>query len=350
MAKKSLTRHKAASMTKKTSKVIIGILIVCALVLITPRVLHGYSMNVVNVALLFSITAFGISILLGMGGQMSFAAVSFMGGGAYFIANMCTSRFGINMPTLPALLVTPVIFAGVGFLIGLLLFKLKGTYFTFATIALVQVTYAFYNNYKPLFGGADGISNIPTLNLFGYKFTGYNTWFYAIAVIVIIVALAVERIRRSQLGRALASIRDNETAALTLGVNTYITKVIAFSIAAALASLSGALWCMHNKFVGADMFNYLNAAQFIIMAMLGGVNNTIGIVVGSILVKCLPEFLRSFQKFMQLFWGISIIVLMVFMPSGLAGIKDMIVEKLRGRKAQSQSKGGDGVHAANPEA
>lgn len=310
---------------------IVLFIIIALFIIIIPRVLSGYSMNIMNVALLFSIVAYGLSVMLGMGGQLSFASVSFMGGGAYLIANLCTGRFGVRVPTFWALLLTPVVFAVISFGIGLLLFKLKGTYFTFATIALVQVAFTFYNNYKPLFGGADGISGIPTLSIFGFKFSTYNQWFYVIAASVLIIALLVERVRRTQLGRSLGSIRDNETAALTLGVNVYMTKVIAFTIAGALAAYAGALWCMHGKFVGADMFNYANAAQFIIMAMLGGVNNTIGIVVGAILVKVLPEVLRSFQAYMQLFWGIAIIVLMVFMPSGLAGLYEKISSKFKKR-------------------
>jgi len=308
---------------------IVLFVITALFIIIVPRVLKGYSMNVVNVALLFAIVAYGISIMLGMGGQLTFAQVSFMGGGAYFVANLCTGRLGFQIPTFAALLLTPIVFAVISFLIGLLLFKLKGTYFTFATIALVQVAYTFYNNYKPLFGGADGISRIPPLSIFGFTFTSYNQWFYVIITSVLIVALLVERIRKTQLGRALGSIRDNETAALTLGVNVYMTKVIAFTIAGSLAAFAGALWCLHGKFVGADMFNYLNAAQFIIMAMLGGVNNTVGIVVGAVLVKVLPELLRSLQAYMQLIWGISIIVLMVFMPSGLAGLYERIRAKVR---------------------
>ena len=309
-----------------------AITLVIALVLfiiIISSALSGYSMSIVNVALMFAIVAYGISVMLGMGGQLTFAAVSFMGGGAYFIANVCTDRFGINMPTLPALLLTPVVFAGIAFVIGQLLLKLKGTYFTFATIALVQVAYAFYNNYKPVFGGADGISGVPTLDLFGYKFTSYNTWFYVLITCVVIVALLVERIRTTQLGRSLAAIRDNETAALTMGINAYMTKVIAFTIAGSLAAFGGALWAMHGKFVGADMFNYNNAAQFIIMAMLGGVNNTVGIFVGAILVKVLPEILRSLQAYMQLIWGVLIILLMVFMPTGLAGLYDQAKAKIK---------------------
>ncbi|MCL2580511.1 MAG: branched-chain amino acid ABC transporter permease [Oscillospiraceae bacterium] len=325
-------------------KNLIGAGLICAIILIVPQFLHGYPMTVVNVALLFAITSYGISVMLGMGGQLSFAAVTFMGLGAYFVANTTTGRLGITIPTMLALVLTPIVFAGVAFLVGLVLLKLKGTYFTFATIALVQVAFTFFNNYSPLFGGPDGISGIPTLTFFDHSFRSSgssNEWFYFISISVVLVAIVVERIRRSQLGRALASIRDNETAALTFGINTYLTKVIAFSIAGAFASFSGALWVMHGRFVGADMFNFLNAAQFIIMAMLGGVNSTVGIVIGALLVTGLPELFRAFQGYMQLFWGVAIIALMVFMPTGLAGIKDMIVEKIRKYKVCASRREGD---------
>jgi len=123
-----------------------------------------------------------------------------------------------------------------------------------------------------------------------------------------------------------------------MGINVYMTKVIAFTIAGALAAFGGALWCMHGRFVGSDMFNYLNAAQFIIMAMLGGVNNTVGIFVGALLVKVLPEILRSLQSYMQLIWGFFIILLMVFMPTGLAGLYEQIKANIK-HKLQKKREG-----------
>ncbi|MCL2376239.1 MAG: branched-chain amino acid ABC transporter permease [Defluviitaleaceae bacterium] len=332
-----------------TPKNIIGIIAIIAFVVIVPQVVQGFAMTIINVALLFAIISYGVSIMLGMGGQLSFAAVTFMGFGAYFIANMSTGRLGFVIPTFLALLLTPIVFAGVAFLIGLVLLKLKGTYFTFSTIALVQVAFTYFNNFQPLFGGPDGISGIPTLTIGSYSFgNDLTAWFYLICVFVIIGGIIVERIRRSQLGRSLASIRDNETAALTLGVNTYLTKVIAFSIAGAFAAFAGALWVMHGRFVGAEMFNFLNATQFIIMAMIGGVNSTVGIVIGALLVRGLPEFFRGFQGYMNLFWGVSIILLMVFMPTGLAGIKDVIVDKFRQFRVKSRK--GDDDDATNTKA
>ena len=162
-------------------------------------------------------------------------------------------------------------------------------------------------------------------------------------VFVAIVAFIVERIRRSKLGRSLASIRDNDVAAMTLGVNVYKTKVIAFTIACTLAALAGALYAMHSNYVSADMFTYERSTSYIIMAMLGGVNNTFGVFFGSLLVTMLPEWLREIQGYLQLCYGIGIILLMVFMPDGLAGLFKMLFAKLEkkllGKKDTSKASG-----------
>ncbi|WP_312693236.1 branched-chain amino acid ABC transporter permease [Caproiciproducens sp.] len=293
---------------------------VAIFVAVVPLVNQGYSMMILNLGLIYSIAAYGVSVMLGLGGQLSFAAVSFMGLGAYFTANLCSGRQGFWLDTSLTLVIVLLVAAVTAYLIGMVLNRLSGTYFTFATIGLVQVTWSFYLSYKPLFGGPDGISNICTLRIFGWSPANYNEWFYVLAFLVLIVALLVERIRRSQLGRSLSAIRDNEIAAQTLGINVYRTKVIAFTIAGVLAALSGALYAMHSQFVSSDMFTYERATTYIIMVMLGGVNNTFGVFVGSVLVTMLPEWLRGLQRYLQLIYGIGVILLMVFMPMGLAGL------------------------------
>lgn len=305
------------------------ILVTCILfVAIVPRVFYGYSLMVVNNSLIYAIVTLGISIMLGMGGQLSFAGLAFMGFGAYFVANVCTGRLGTTIPTLWALLLAPIFCGLVSFLLGLVLLRLKGTYFTFSTIALVQVSHSFFMNYRPLFGGPDGISGIPSLSIGSFTFKSYNQWFYLLVTILIILSIVVERIRITGFGRSLASIRDNETAALTLGVNVYLTKVIAFTISGMLGALAGALYAMHGNFVASDMFAYNMSTLFIIMAMIGGVNSTFGSIIGSIIITVLPEIFRSLEKYLQLFYGISVIILMVFMPMGLAGLTSQIYKIL----------------------
>ncbi len=306
-------------------------------VIVAPNLNQDYSQMILNLALIYCIATYGISIMLGMGGQLAFSAVAFMGVGAYFTANMCSGRLGFWMDTGVALLLTILLSGVLAFGIGAILLKLKGTYFTFATIGLVQVAWCFYSNYRQVFGGPDGISGIQTLSLLGHPIVERKAWFYVLCGIVLIVALLVERIRSTQLGRSLASIRDNETAAYTLGVNVYLTKVIAFTIAGVLAAISGALYAMHSQFVSSDMFTFERATSYIIMAMLGGVNNTAGIFVGSILVTMLPEWLRSMQMYLQLIYGVSVILLMIFMPMGISGLASIFCKKLNKSRKSGES-------------
>jgi branched-chain amino acid transport system permease protein len=183
-------------------------------------------------------------------------------------------------------------------------------------------------NYKPLCGGPDGISGIPVIRFLGMAPRNYHDWFYILIGFALAAGLLVERIRRTRLGRSLASIRDNEIAAQTLGVKIYTTKIIAFTIAGALSGLSGGLYAMHNQYVGSDLFTFDVSTTYVIMTMLGGVNNTAGVFVGAILVTMLPEWLRPVQRYLKLAYGIGIILLMVFMPMGLAGLGNAIVKKI----------------------
>lgn len=295
----------------------------------------SYTMMVVDIALIYSLVAYGISVMLGMGGELSFAGVTFMGGGAFLVANLATGRLGLKLPVVAAFLVVIPVFAIISFLIGLILLRLKSTFFTFSTIALVQMSFTIYNNYKPLFGGADGVAGIPTTEIMGFKLADYYDWLPVLLIIAIVMGLIVERIRRTPLGRSLASCRDNETAARILGVNVYMTRVIAFTIAGVLSAMAGGLYAMLTKFVSADMFTYASSTKYIIMSMIGGVQSTVGVFFGALIVQVIPQVLKGLERYLQLCWGVSIVLLMVFMPEGLAGIVKMIRGKLRARKKKA---------------
>jgi branched-chain amino acid transport system permease protein len=293
----------------------------------TPKFTNDYSMMIMNVSLINFIAALGLSVMLGMGGQLSFAAVSFMGVGAYFVANLTNGRLGVTWEPVPVLAGAVLFAAFTAWICGSVLFRLSGTYFTFATIGLVQVTWSVYLNYRFLCGGPDGVSGIPVIRFLGMSPRNYHDWFYILLSFVLVAGLLVERVRKSRLGRSLASIRDNEIAAQTLGVNIYRTKVIAFTIAGALSGLAGGLYAMHGQFISSDLFTFDMATTYVIMTMLGGVNNTVGVFVGSILVTMLPEWLRPVQRYLKLSYGVGIILLMIFMPMGLAGLGNAILKK-----------------------
>ncbi|MEY8356637.1 branched-chain amino acid ABC transporter permease [Lachnospiraceae bacterium 54-53] len=295
--------------------------------------MNNYTILVVNIALINMITAYGLSIMLGMCGQLVFSGVAFMGIGAYIAANLCSGRLGFVVSGVVATLLSVAFTVLLSFATGVLFLRLKSSFCTFATLGFVQVLYTLFLNYEPAFGGPKGIPEIRTLSVGTFVFDSYKKWYFLLLVLVLVIAFIVERIRRTSLGRSLASIRDNEIAAQTLGVNIYRTRVIAFVIAGAFAGLSGALLAQHNRFISGDQFSFVKSTTIVIMSMLGGINSTPGIFVGALIVTFLPEVLRGLDKYLMFIYGIAVIVMMIFMPMGIGGaVSDFLKNMRRKRK------------------
>ena len=326
-------------MKKRTIRDIAMILTYVIMIALIYNLVGGHSLRIVNLSLIYAIVALGLVIMLGMTGMLSFAGISFMGVGAYVIANLCTGRHGVTVGSLPGLLIAMVISGVIGCAIGFALLRLKGTFFTFSTIALVQIFQTLFINYVPLFGGSSGISGIPTFSVGSFVIKGYSKWFIFVAVIVGVIAVLVERIGRTRLGRALYSIRDDEIVANSLGINVFRTKLIAFTLQAVLCGLAGGLYAMQNSYIGSDIFTWTKGTSIVIMAMVGGINNPLGAIIGSIIVTALPEIFRSFQQYLRLIYGVAIILLMIFMPDGIMGIGAMVRTLLaKGSKKRAKAK------------
>lgn len=291
-----------------------------------PSFTNGYTLTVVNAALIYFIGALGISVMMGMCGYMMLCSVAFMGLGGFLSANLCL-KLGMS----PALSI-PISILAIGVVAGIIgsaLVKLNGAFFAFATMGLTQITSTILNNYRPFSGGPDGMSKVPTISLFGVSLKGLEMWFYFLVVVCIVVGLMVARIRKTSLGRSMQSIRDNEVAAKTLGVNTYMTKIYAFIIGAMLAALSGCLLGHHNTVISARLFTMQTSIKWFIMVMLGGVNSTVGAFVGTLLVTFMPELFKNIGSYFMLLYGFGVVILMIFMPMGLAGLFNTVVNKIK---------------------
>lgn len=302
------------------------IIFVIAFMAVIPKVSSVYNMMVMDSAILYFIASLGISMLLGMGGQLSFATASLMGFGA-FISALYSKNLGV--PVYLAIPLSTLSTALLSLVLGLALLRLRGSYFTFATISFAYIATSIYNNYKPFTGGADGVINIPTLTIGSWSPGDLYGWFYVLMGVAIACYILVERVRRTYFGRALASIRDNEIAAQTLGINVFATKVIAFTCAGALAGLAGSLYAHFSMVVSQAQFTFDISVNMLLMVMIGGVDSTFGTFLGAILITMLPEWLRPLRNYMRLIYGVGIILLMVFMPYGLTGILRAVSDRIK---------------------
>lgn len=307
-----------------------GVSLVALLVmyLVVPSVSSVYMMTVLNGAIIFYVACLGITVMLGMGGMVSFAAISFMGIGAYASANLSLK---LGVPTIVSMLGAILVSMLAALIIGAVLLRLSGTFFTFSTVALVQISYSIFTNWKEVTGGPDGMGGISTFEFFGVKAVKPNENYMVLLTVGILCALFVLRLKKTNLGRALSSVRDNEIAAKIMGVNVYRTKLAAFVIAAALAGLAGSLMIHNHHFVAATSFTFDQSTTFVIMAMLGGVSNPFGVFMGTVLITMLPEWLKPLQEYIRLVYGLGVMLLMVFMPMGLWGLFTGWVKKLKAK-------------------
>ena len=180
---------------------IIAIIFCAAVFLIVPQesVTTSYMMKVINEGLIFSIAVLGLSIIFGMGGQITFATAGIMGIGAYATAILTTM---FNWEPLAAIIAAVLFAIFISTFLGMALFRLRGTYFAFSTIALSEVLYTIFSNWMDVTGGPDGIKGIPDLKIVFFTFDNYYDYFRIFFIVTIVCFLFVERIRKTYFGRA----------------------------------------------------------------------------------------------------------------------------------------------------
>lgn len=297
----------------------------CAFFLV-PKVTGAYTITVLNGALIYYIANLGCALMLGQCGLVSFASVAFMGVGGY-VSALLSLRLGFA--PFPAMLCAMLVTMFVAWLLGLALMRLNGTFFTFSTIALVQISYTIFNGWKEVTGGPNGIAQVPPFEIFGWKAQNYYHNYYILVVICVIAALIAIRLKKTNMGRAMSSVRDDPLAAKCLGINVYRTKVNAFVISAAFAGFAGAALVHNSHYVVSTYFTFDAATTYIIQVMVGGVYNVLGVFFGTVLITMLPEWLRPLQEYIRLIYGVGVILLMIFMPMGLWGAMSNVVKRYK---------------------
>jgi len=301
----------------------IAILAAVALAAVAPD--QGYLLNILMQAATYAIATAGLVVVLGYCGQISIAQAAFFGIGAYGVA-LGTADYGMNF--FVALAVGAFIAGVFGLVLGIASLRLGGHYLAMVTISFQQILTLVLVNWISLTHGPDGVRNIPRPVLFGLSLAGGRAYLGLGLVALVIVTLAIWRLKSSRLGRAMQAVRDNELAASTCGIDIFGTKVIAFGISAVLGGIGGGLFAGGFQYISPDQFSFAESIVFLTMALLGGVQSPFGALLGTGLLIVLPEWLRFLRQVYLAVYGASVILIMVFLPDGLWGI---VTERMRRR-------------------
>ena len=236
-------------------------------------------------------------------GMLAMANAAFMGIGAYTSA-ILTMTFGVPFPVaLAGGIAAPALMA---FVIGKPTLRLSGVYLAMATLAFGEVVRIAILNTEDITGGALGLNGIPPLT---------QWWHVLLALVAVLFGLW--RLRRSKVGRAFESIKEDETAAGLMGIDVGTNKMLAFVLGAAIAGLAGALNAHLTFFIGPNEFGFDRGVDILTMAVLGGINSLFGPVLGAVILTMLPETLRAFGDFRMVINGIILVLIVLFLPKGI---------------------------------
>lgn len=293
------------------------VLVIIALIL--PLVLKDpYYKHVLNVAFLYAISIYGFNIISGMTGQYNFAHAGFVGIGAYSSA-ILSSTFGF--PVVVSMVIAVCITGVFGLVIGFPALRTRGVYFALTTLGFGMILYIVFENMIEVTGGPMGLTGIASLKIpaIGVDFSN-KTAFYYLSLLFLAVAIYINReLFRSNLGRSMLAVRENEDLALSVGISVVRTKIIAFVLATMLLGLSGSLYAHYFRFISPVSFTIEETFRCLTMLVVGGVGTLAGPLIGSVIFTILPEFLREFAQFQWILYGFILMLCIAFMPEGLVG-------------------------------
>ncbi|MFD8568325.1 branched-chain amino acid ABC transporter permease [Streptomyces sp. NPDC059639] len=297
--------------------------------------------NVAANILVFATVALGLNVVVGLAGLLDLGYVAFLGVGAYaaaLVSGSPDSTIGVHFPFWAAVLTGAGASLVFGIVIGAPTLRLRGDYLAIVTLGFGEIFRITMNNLDgdsgpDITNGPNGIPNIPDLEIFGFNLGETHTvlgvdlgrfanYYLLMLFFTIIVVTVFRRAGTSRIGRAWVAIREDETAAQAMGINTFRLKLLAFALGASLAGMAGTVQAHVQYSVTPDQYKFVenappNSAFLLAAVILGGMGTVSGPLVGAALLYLIPAKLQFIGEYQLLLFGVALILLMRFRPEGL---------------------------------
>jgi len=263
------------------------------------------------------VLAVSLNLVNGYTGQFSLGHAGFMAVGAYLSAAVTMllgprllpadggAAWQQNLLFLGALAAGGAAAAVAGLLVGLPSLRLRGDYLAIVTLGFGEIIRVIFQNFEPL-GGALGLNGIPA----------YTTIFWVLASGAVTV-FVVHCLVHSTYGRGFVATHDDEIAAEAVGLDTTRYKIVAFVVGAFFAGVAGGLYGHFKQTISPGGFDFTKSIEIVVMVILGGMGNTVGVILAAVLLTLLPEVLRPVAEYRMIIYSLLLIVLMLVRPQGL---------------------------------
>jgi branched-chain amino acid transport system permease protein len=289
-----------------------------------------------NFAILYVLLALGLNIVVGFAGLLDLGYIAFYAVGAYVYALLASPQFGLHLPFWVILPIGAAVAALFGVLLGAPTLKLRGDYLAIVTLGFGEIVRIFLNNLsRPvnITNGPQGISGIDPFALPGFRFDSPIKYYYLLLAVALVIIAVNLRLQNSRIGRAWEAIREDETAARAMGIDTRNLKLLAFAMGASFGGIAGGMFSAIQAFISPESFILVESIMVVSMVVLGGMGNVWGVILGALLLSFVPEILRwtvtpvqeaLFGRMLvepevirMLLFGLALVLVMLFRPAGL---------------------------------
>ncbi|MGX7047842.1 branched-chain amino acid ABC transporter permease [Lactococcus piscium] len=306
--------------------VIIAVIYGILIGLISAGVINEFVAQIITQIGINLIVAVGLNLVIGFTGQFSFGSAGFMAIGAYSSA-IISARMAPTWGTIFLSMLIGAIVAGiVAIIVGYPTLRLKGDYLAIATLGVSEIIRILIMNGGDLTNGAAGLSGIILFTDWGM------TFIFAVVVIVLILNFI-----NSPSGRATLSVREDEIASESMGVNVTRVKVIAFTIGAMVTAVAGSLYAGFIGTVTPKDFTWMKSVDALIIVVLGGLGSITGTIIAAIILGLLNMFLQDFGAIRMIIYSLILILVMIFRPGGLLGTWEFKLSRFFNKKENKES-------------
>ena len=271
------------------------------------------------------ILAVSLNLIIGICGQFSLGHAGFMCIGAYSAAIVVRSMgnmMGFGLGILVGLIISSI----AALIVSIPTLRMRGDYLAIATLGFAEIIRIAVLN-MDITNGAAGLTGIPKL----------TTW-PLLFVLMVISVVIVTNFGRSRQGRACISVREDEIASEAMGINTTRYKTTAFVVGAMLASVAGALYACNFYVIKPDLFTFNKSIDILVMVVFGGMGSITGSVIAAVFIGILNTVLQSFASLRMIIYGVVLVAIMIFRPSGLLGTKEFTFSALLNRRKKEKVK------------
>lgn len=295
-------------------------IILLGFLLLLPQLIGKYWNYTLGTVGIYVLMGLGLNIVVGLAGLLDLGYVAFFAVGAYTMGLLTSpAPHGLLWNFWVVLPIAVLVAAFAGILLGIPVLRLRGDYLAIVTLGFGEIIRILAKSdlLSEFAGGPQGVRDIGGPSFFGNPLTNERHFIYLIIISILLVIFVTNRLQSSSIGRAWIAMREDETVAQAIGINTYQAKILAFAMGAAFAGLGGVLFASRNQYTGPEDHTLMVSINVLCLVIVGGMASIPGVIAGAFVLKGLPEVLRQLEDYRILAFGALLVIMMIVRPEGI---------------------------------